>query len=160
FSPDCRLLTSLAGGNEGGGPLIIWDLQTGKQRYREMNEHWTTACFSPDGNHLAVSGHLKELKVIDAASGKLVRQFPIFWTTALAFSPDGKILAAGHMGGISFWDIETGKRLPGSSNPLFDVRRMRFADGGKRLVGLADELIVWDPANGKEIRRFPKVPRA
>src|SRR5262249_6394320 len=53
----------------------------------------------------------------------------------------------------------TGRRLPASANPLFNVHGLRFADHGKRLVGVSEELIVWDPATGKELRRFPKLPR-
>jgi WD40 repeat protein len=160
FSADGRLLLTLAWGNNLDGPLTVWDMVSGKERFREMASRWIHARFSPDSKLLAGSGLYKGLVLLDVATGKTVREFPAPLTTLLAFSPDGRTLATGHGDAISLWDVTTGRPLPGSANPKQSVYNLRFTDGGKRLLGLADQAYAWDVATGKELRQFPSVPRA
>jgi WD40 repeat protein len=80
---------------------------------------------------------------------------------AIAFSPDGKWIAAGvgdHV--ITLWNLADGKELRhlrGHEEPVF---ALRFAPDGKTLaVGSGDgTLRVWDPATGKLLitRNGPK----
>src|SRR5205085_2873494 len=70
---------------------------------------------------------------------------------ALAFSPDGKVLAGGRRpGGVQLWDLDAGKEratLPAAFVPT----ALAFAPGGKALAAAhAAGLKVWDLAGGKD----------
>ena len=72
--------------------------------------------FSPDGRLMATAGeHGPLIRVWEAASGKQRFQLTFPATglcNAVTFSPDGLLLASGHVDGlIRIWDAATGKEL-------------------------------------------------
>jgi len=107
--------------------------------------------FSPDGNRLAFTS-LMRVAVHDAATGKLVARFDRTWDdgpfTSLAFSPDGRFLAAGTQGaggaGV-VWELVTLQRA-GRFAAGGTVTGVAFLDGGRTLVtaGADDNLLAWD----------------
>ncbi|MCI0741111.1 MAG: protein kinase [Gemmataceae bacterium] len=86
--------------------------------------------------------------------------------TAIAYSPDGKVLATGGRN-IKLWDAETGQELRtlfrGDVNPK--IASLAFSPDGQRLAaGLTPAktgtkpvgpATVWDVATGKELLRLP-----
>jgi WD40 repeat protein len=77
----------------------------------------------------------------------------------LAFSPDGRLLAAGSFAGEVFiWDAATGRRLHdrGLAGPCW---RLAFSPDGSRLAGVdREEVKVWDVAAGKEVLTLRGAP--
>jgi WD40 repeat protein len=73
----------------------------------------------------------------------------------LAFSPDGKLLAAGAGRFVRLWSPETGKEVRRLEGPQNFIRRVAFSPDGKLLaaVGADDGVFLWDTATGKELRR-------
>ncbi len=158
FSPDGRSVAAsvLNLGKDGGA--IVWDVATGKERYRLLGQTNSQTCvFSPDSKRLAVGTGLKGMTLRDSADGKEVRRLVTGATVvAAAFTPDGKTLAAStNYGAIVLWDVDSGKLLPQSADSAESVSQLQFTEQGRQLIGTADDLIVWDPATGREVRRLP-----
>jgi WD40 repeat protein len=93
----------------------------------------------------------------DVTSGKLLRSWKgkphLVWN--LAFSPNGKLLASGLMGGsILFWDSESGKELKPLMGHTALVPCVAFSPDGRTLAsGSADKTIkLWDLASGNELQ--------
>ena len=111
---------------------------------------------SPDGRILATEGAESIVRLWDARTGALIREFDERGTevwSILDFSPDGRRLAvAGGEGTVTLWDVETGTlesrldgRLSGSSlTGLFTD--IDFSRDGKRLLMTMEDGrgIVWD----------------
>jgi len=105
FSPD---RTTLASGTQDG-TVWLWEIATGKEILvlRPGQTAVESVAFSPDGKLLACRDHNSGISLWDAATGKSVRRFGVAptrypasatgsmsWGFRLAFSPDGKTLAA------------------------------------------------------------------
>ncbi len=135
----------------------------GTIRFRQASWTSSVAC-SPDGKWLATADE-RVVRLWDAATGKDVREYrgPTDAVRSVAYSPDGKTIAAGAIDETVFvWDAATARelhRFKGQRVKLFSFERtiqVAFAPGGKALVSCgADETIrLWDLTTGKELRRF------
>ncbi len=96
--------------------------------------------------------------IFDGKTGRTVREFPMQsstgWTRALAYSPDGKQLAAGWLQstGISVFDAETGERLHKWETSVGSRRIDYSPDGSKILQScLPSDASLWDAATGQEL---------
>jgi WD40 repeat protein len=144
FSRDGRLLAAT-----WRDTFSLWEVSTGKLRYT-ANGGGRELLFSPDGKFLACAGAFEgTIRLFEAAGGKEVRRFErqtgLLWT--LAFSPDGKTLAASEECSIRLWDVATGKRLHSFSGHETPVISLAFSPDGAGLAS-GDEkggtLILWD----------------
>jgi WD40 repeat protein len=108
----------------------------------------TALVFTPDSRHLAVAS-ADTIYLFDIATGKQVRSFggPNVWGRAIAFSPDGKLLAAGRKdGSIRLWQVATGTVLCDVLGHERTVSGVAFSPSGQRLASasLDGSVLVWD----------------
>src|SRR5207245_2691219 len=77
-----------------------------------------------------------------------------FATFAVAFSPDGKKVAAGGAGdGLCVWDAATGQELHRFPQPG-DLHSVAFSPDGKTLAASGKPVILRDVASGKELLKL------
>jgi WD40 repeat protein len=134
FSPDGKTLAvgGMSGRAEKGSYVQLWDVPGGK-----MKGGTTLAAQEAPGNEAEWGVH------------------------SLAFSPDGKLLAAGEYGRrseraqVELYDVPTGEPKQvweiGDTKGIF---QLAFAADGKSLVSACGPVKRWDVRNGKQLATF------
>jgi RNA polymerase sigma factor (sigma-70 family) len=169
--------------------LRVWDPATGTESRRLTGHQGLPGALtlSPDGGVLAYSvlqglpGPDKvrpEIRLWDLAAGKEVRRLPTpdqHFAIRLAFSPDGKALAAAFCARdhrptapaeIKVWELAAGKETASLKGHTGYVTGLRFNTDGKALrsLGLDGTVRDWDLAAGREVHKtrmgWPGVARA
>lgn len=107
FNPDGTILASA----DGAG-LQLWDTTTSIERFAYKLSGVVSLAWKPGENILAYSTDVVTL--CNGQTGEILRVLKGHpdWITALAWNPDGTLLATGSAdedGSIHIWDIETGK---------------------------------------------------
>ena len=167
--PPSQPLSRLAFGPAGKGLLAgshigrvrFVELPGLEQRYELALEGTWQA--SADGGLLATVGRDGNLSLYDVATGKLLRksQAPVAqgMASALAFSPDGKVIAIGRSHAVFFCEVATAARLPAEAiGHAAMPSQLVFSPDGKRLVTASSgEACEWDLAAGQG-RMLPAPP--
>jgi WD40 repeat protein len=175
FSPDGNMLACAAWAKDwmhGSGELRLRELSTGTERRPPLPTGGTlgmggvtTMAFAPDGKTLALGmGQFQTLKdttgrieFLDPATGKRKgRAWPLqgHLVLSLAYSPDGKRLAAGtwkkessgSSGSVRLWETATGKEQSVPQGHHGGVSSVAFSPDGTTLAsGSWDEtVLLWD----------------
>ena len=162
FSPDGELV---AAGEVGEGPtdplpangLQIWSVKRRAPTSFRSGPFGTAAiAFSPNGRLIAAAAIDDDTLVFDVRSGERVARLRTGdFARAVAFSPDGSLLATGDYGGRAhLWSTGTwrpsGARLDAHTGR---VQSLAFTPGGRTLATAAADgtIQLWDVTSRKAI---------
>jgi len=164
LSPDSKTLASA--GDVGLPGVYLWDIGTGRL-LRTFSTGDVVDCvhavrFSSDGKQLASAGGdaLKNAVVVwDPASGKQLRRFDIGPEMAkhLAFSADGRLLAAAAGSGVRLWRTDTGEAVAECREAHRGLTwALAFSPRGDRVAtGCTDGTVrLWEAVTGKQRGEF------
>ena len=157
----------------GDGTISEWDVASGKEtRFWKAHDSYVyRLSFSPDYKLLASYGD-SVVKVWDPATGRQVMSLAMptvrginSFSSALAFSHDGRLIAASSLGidpkqnayayiRALVWDAKTGEKLFTLEGQKFDINGLVFTrDDRYLLTGSVDTTIVfWDMKTGQKTR--------
>ena len=129
FSPDGRLVAT---GDGGGGDVVVWDVESGREVRRLTDNRGDPGAQDIDG-----------------------------WLWG-AFSPDGRLLVTSVGPNVRLWDLRSGKRLwlaTNGDNAFFQPDDgnhppVAFASGGAQVVVTGNEYrLTWDARTGRLLSR-------
>ena len=136
---------------EEPGVVRRWDLDGRRQLgWHHLEELATLWAFSPGARYLVSASD--DLSVWETAAGDLAASWPqACWVTAVAFSPDENVLAAGYDdGAVRLWDWRKQQLIREIPAHKSAVSALAFsADGGRLASAGEDKAIhVWDVKTG------------
>jgi len=119
--------------------------------------------YAPDGLSLASIGVDQTVKLWDAGTGELLRTLTVAEGELggdVAFSPDGRLLAASFTSQVLVWDAASGElrwRWPGRMLGAAQVDRVAFSPDSTRLAAanIDGQPKVWDVTTGGELLTLP-----
>ncbi len=176
YSPDGKILATAV----NNGRIHLWDAADGKDigvLESEKNTSVLSLTFSPDGKTLASAGMgydranqeftrlPTKLTLWDVATHKPRLSFENEHDTfgnqhdfqRLAYSPDGKWLAAGCSESIRLWDVAAAKEAEPIPLKLNSIAALAFSPDGKTLAWSGvdgGDAALWDVATRKEAHRL------
>lgn len=168
FSPDNQVFAigdMIITGSEGEGHslLRVFDAKTGKliQKFDITIGGYGALrpVFSPDGSILAVGNRNYETKLFDTKTWELRHTLPKRMTHEIAFSADGKTLAAGYVDGtIALWEVQSGKALHMVSSGCNEIYSVTWNPAGDLLATAGPtKVLLWDAKTFKVVKELMTV---
>ncbi|MFC1597742.1 WD40 repeat domain-containing protein, partial [Planctomycetota bacterium] len=158
FSSDGLTLASCGGPDRS---LRIWNTRNGKALQTCGNRAYQSLAFSPNAPLIASGMKEGPIHLSDAVTGhvKLTLESQSTDPAAVAFSPDGGILASGSFGGsaLRIWNVNTGKAARIIRGYGDIVHAVSFSPDGSRLAfgaGRKGGLYILDVGTGKVRQTF------
>lgn len=150
FSQDGTVLLA-AGGTAGQrGGAVLFDVRTGRElgRYGENGDVVLAAAVAPNGDLVAVGNTRRRLQVfrVGANTDKpeiAWQEVHDDWVTAIAFSPDGALLASGdRQGNLAVREAQNGREVHKFRAASGVLTALAFAPSSKQLAAAGSDRSV------------------
>ncbi len=160
FSPDSKTLAWVTLENR----LVFWDRATKTKKAIGLLSFRASHClaYSPSGAELAVGDDGGSVRLMEADSGKFIRQWKLkkehSSVECIRYSHDGtKIATAGGLYcPIQIWDAKSGDLLQTMGHQWQLDYSIGFSPDDKTLVSQRGaEVILWDVATGTQRKQIP-----
>jgi WD40 repeat protein len=168
FSPDDSVLAV----GDLAGLVHLVDPETGETTATiESGEGGVHAvAFSPNGSLIAggrddTGADTGSVSVWDSETRELVASLggdgELDWINtidALAFSPDGHLLAGGDFGSVRLWDVDARRQIAVLEGQDNQVQSVAFSPDGRLLAagGLGSTIDVWDVETRERVMTLPQ----
>ena len=162
FSPDGKKIIT----SSHDKTTKIWDAESGEELQR-LEQSFRSIAFSPDGKKIATSdtgvSEGNAVRIWDVESGKMLQELvhvqlePVPGGTrdidkvfSVAFSPDGKKIAAGYGNGVvRIWDVDSSEQLLLFENgrSYHEIYSIAFSPDGKKVAmggGYVLRVLDWE----------------
>lgn len=161
FSLNGQLLLASGGQGAKSGRVLVWDIVAGKNLMTIGDEYDTvlSADIRPDQSQVALGGPSRLLKIFATSTGQLQHKIKKHtdWVTAVAFSPNGQMLAsADRNGGISIWDPDTAQELFTLAGHKSAVTAVSWRADSKLLASCSEDgsAKLWEMQEGKQAKNW------
>ncbi|EUC54661.1 WD40 domain protein, putative, partial [Rhizoctonia solani AG-3 Rhs1AP] len=163
FSPDCtRVVAGSLDYKSKTVTIIGWDTRTGDIVVGPLPLDGPTSSIScltfwPDYTCIASGSHERTVCIWDATTGKMLHSLETdTLVRAVAFSPDGSLIAAGLGEALQVWNTQTGvTTLDSPITGRVDV--IAFSHDSSRIIhanGSRDTISVWNAQDGQLIHEL------
>ena len=160
LAPDGKTLAAMRSASADAWEVNLYDVPSGASKgapFTVPSEGVLADALTPDGKTF-VRGLLKDLLLVDTATGKVTHTFKDLGGQpfSVAVSADGKYLACGTDSAgkkVYVWDLATLKPVQVFTGLPGYVQAVAFSPDGKQLAACSDELVrVWDLGNGQVVK--------
>jgi hypothetical protein len=159
FSRNGKLLLASGGRGANSGRMMVWDVLTGERLMILGNDYDTVLAgdIRPDQSQVALGGSSRLVKIFSTKTSELQHKIKKHtdWVTAVAFSPNGQMLAsADRNGGISVWDPDNAQELFTLSGHKSAVTSLSWRGDSKLLASSSEDGAVklWEMKEGKQVK--------
>jgi WD40 repeat protein/serine/threonine protein kinase len=154
FSPDGRQVLT----RDADAIVRVWDLAGGAGRASAPvasevpNPSLRGVMLSPRADRLATTASFNETRLWDLQAGRFVASLPHGGALTKAFSPDGRRLVTGGVGGTArVWDALTGRLIREGGRHAGWVAHAAFSPDGRLVVTAGQDrtACVWEAETGR-----------
>lgn len=161
FSRSGKLLLASGGHGAKSGAATLWNVETGAHLATLGKEYDAVlaADLSPDQTRVALGGPDRLVKIYSTKTGELEHKIKKHtdWITALAFSPNGEMLAsADRNGGLTVWDADNAQELFTTAGHKGAATALSWRSDSKVIASSSEDGTVklWEAAEGKQAKTW------